>query len=186
MNAMQCNAGETGVSPENGERERERDPEGRSTATIVINQGPPRLLSSPSAASLLFAHATIAFALALASTCLLPPLRCAALRRPPSPPIVAAAAPVDPPTMAAEAEEQPQETPQEEVAEEKAEEMPSEEEAPAEEEEEAPAEEEEEEEEEEEVHDPKPELENSCKPKCVKQLLALQVHDRVWRDEKHG
>ena len=74
-----------------------------------------------------------------------------------------------PQLRAAEAEEQPQEAPQEEV--EKAEEAPEEEAAP-EEQEEAPAEEEEAEEE---VVDPKPDIEASCKPKCVKQLLSLQV-----------
>lgn len=66
-------------------------------------------------------------------------------------------------------EEKSQEIP-EEVAEEKVEET-AEEEAAEEEEEEAPVEEEEEEE----VVDPKAEIEESCKPKCVKQLLALQV-----------
>lgn len=92
---------------------------------------------------------------------------------------------------AAEAEEQPQETPQEEKAEETPEEKSPEEESSEgkspeeespEEEEEAPAEEEEEEEEE--LVDPKAEIENSCKPKCVKQLLALQVRRPVLPHEK--
>lgn len=76
-----------------------------------------------------------------------------------------------------ESEEKAQEAPQEEDVTEsggdqKTEETP-EEEATGE-EEEAPAEEEEEEEEEE-VVDPKPEIEATCKPRCVKQLLSLQV-----------
>ena len=104
---------------------------------------------------------------------------------------------------AAEAEEPPQETPQEEVGEEESpaesgegkEEAPAEEkkEAPAEEEEEAPAAEEEEapaeeeeEEEEEELVDPKVEIEESCKPKCVKQLLVLQVGHCLSREKVAG
>jgi len=82
--------------------------------------------------------------------------------------------------MGAETEEKPQETKQ--VAEEKAKETPEEEETPAE-EGEAPAEEEEEEEEEE-VVDPKAEIENGCKPKCVKHLLAYQACEtRIEEDE---
>nr|PNR26970.1 hypothetical protein PHYPA_030451 [Physcomitrium patens] len=77
-------------------------------------------------------------------------------------------------------EEKSQEIP-EEVAEEKVEET-AEEEAAEEEEEEAPVEEEEEEE----VVDPKAEIEESCKPKCVKQLLALQACEKRVEEDEEG
>jgi len=74
-----------------------------------------------------------------------------------------------------EAEEQAQDTPEENAAGESGDGDAGAEEPAA---EEAPEEEAAEEEEEEEPVDPKPEVEESCKPRCVKQLLAYQVWHR--------
>jgi ubiquinol-cytochrome c reductase subunit 6 len=82
-----------------------------------------------------------------------------------------------------EAEEQAQDTPEENAAEESGDGDAGAEEPAA---EEAPEEEAAEEEEEEEPVDPKPEVEESCKPRCVKQLLAYQACEKRVEEEEEG